>query len=95
MDSHKNPLYQKDEAEFMRERETPWRKDNKVKFSLLLEHIGSYKRLVDIGCGWGQFLCIAQEQVSEVWGVDESPARIEDCKQACSKTNLVMCGQMT
>jgi cyclopropane fatty-acyl-phospholipid synthase-like methyltransferase len=59
MNIHQKPLYKKDEAQFLWKREAFWKKDNEVKFSLLLKNIGLCQRLVDIGCGWGQFLSIS------------------------------------
>jgi ubiquinone/menaquinone biosynthesis C-methylase UbiE len=91
MNIHHEPIYKKDEAKCLREREALQKRNNQAKFSLLLENIGSCQRLVDIGCGWGQFLGMAQEYVSEVWGVDESPDRLTDIKQACPKANVVIC----
>jgi ubiquinone/menaquinone biosynthesis C-methylase UbiE len=84
-------LYKKEEAEYMRERAAVWREDNKEKFSLLLRNIGSCQRLVDIGCGCGQFLGMAQGYVSELWGVDESPDQLKDIKQSCPNANVVIC----
>jgi ubiquinone/menaquinone biosynthesis C-methylase UbiE len=91
MKMYHEPIYKKDEAKCLREREASSRKDNQVKFSLLLENIGSCHRLVDIGCGWGQFLALAQDHVPELWGVDESPDRLTDIKQICPKANVVIC----
>ena len=91
MKNHQGALYNKDRANFLREREALWEKANQAKFSLLLENLGQCQRLVDIGCGWGQFLRLAQDYVSEVWGVDESPDRTTDIKQVCSKANVVIC----
>jgi len=91
MNRHHEPIYKKHEAKCLRERETLWKKHNQVKFSLLLENIGLCQRLVDIGCGWGQFLGMAQDHVAELWGVDESPDRVKDIKQACPKANVVIC----
>jgi len=61
------------------------------KFRLLLENIGSCERLVDLGCGWGQFLSMAHNYVPELWGVDESADRLKDIKQACPKAKVVIC----
>lgn len=91
MDIHQKPLYKKDEAQFLREREAFWKKDNEVKFSLLLKNIGLCQRLVDIGCGWGQFLSMAQDYVSEIWGVDESSDMLKDIKEICPKAKVVIC----
>jgi ubiquinone/menaquinone biosynthesis C-methylase UbiE len=85
------PLYEQDEAKCLQEIEALARKDNQLKFSLLLENIGSCQRLVDIGCGWGQFLAMAQDNAAELWGVDESPDRVRNIKQACPKANVVIC----
>ncbi len=84
-------MHKRDEAEFMRERAAVWKKDNQEKFSLLLKNIGSCQRLVDIGCGWGKFLGMAQDCVSELWGVDESPDQLKDIKQVCPNANVVIC----
>lgn len=94
MKNHQGALYNKDEANFLQEREALealWKRDNQPKFSLLLENLGSCQRLVDIGCGWGQFLHLAQGYVPEVWGVDESPDRIKDIKEVCPKAKVVIC----
>lgn len=91
MNIHQKPLYKKDEAQFLWEREAFWKKDNEVKFSLLLKNIGLCQRLVDIGCGWGQFLSMAQDHVSEIWGVDESSDMLKDIKEICPKAKVVIC----
>jgi len=91
MNIHQKPLYKKDEAQFLWKRETFWKKDNEVKFSLLLKNIGLCQRLVDIGCGWGQFLSMAQDYVSEIWGVDESSDMLKDIKEICPKAKVVIC----
>jgi ubiquinone/menaquinone biosynthesis C-methylase UbiE len=91
MSIHHEPIYKKDEAKCLQKIEALARKDNQLKFSLLLEVIGSCQRLVDIGCGWGQFLAMAQEYAAELWGVDESPDRVRDFRQACPKANVVIC----
>ena len=86
-----SPLYDRDKADFLREREASRESDNEAKFSLLLEHLGACRRLLDIGCGWGQFLRLAQDAVPEVWGVDESPDRLKDIERTCPKANVVVC----
>ncbi len=91
MNIHHEPIYKKDEAKCLQEIEALARKDNQLKFFLLLENIGKCQRLVDIGCGWGQFLGMAQDHAAELWGVDESPDRVKDIKQACPKANVVIC----
>lgn len=91
MNFYHDPIYKKDEAKFLQEIEALAKRDNQLKFSLLLEIIGTCQRLVDIGCGWGQFLAMAQDYVAELWGVDESPDRVKDIKQTCPKANVVIC----
>ncbi len=90
MNTRQEPLYNKDEADYLQKQEA-FEQDNQEKFSLLLDNVGSCHRLVDIGCGWGQFLAIAQESVPELWGVDESPERLKDIKRACPKARVVIC----
>ena len=70
----RQPLYGKREAECLEVRET--RRDDDIKYGLLLEHLGECKRLVDVGAGWGQFLPRVQDRVEEIWAVDESPERM-------------------
>jgi ubiquinone/menaquinone biosynthesis C-methylase UbiE len=84
-------LYTKDAVKFLREREAFWWRDNQEKFSLLLEHLDQCRRLVDIGCGWGKFLQLAQDRVSEVWGVDESSHGLQDIASVCPKAHVVTC----
>jgi ubiquinone/menaquinone biosynthesis C-methylase UbiE len=91
VNTHNEPTYKRDEAKCLQEREAFAKKVNQAKFSLLLENVGSCQRLVDIGCGWGQFLGMAQDHIPELWGVDESPDRLADIKQACPKANVVIC----
>ena len=86
-----NPLYDRDRACSLRERELYFQGENRVKISLLLDHIGECERLVDIGCGWGQFLGMARAHVAEVWGVDESPERVRDIEAACPEARMVIC----
>lgn len=90
MKTKRKPLYRKDEAICLQKREA-FEKYNQGKFSLLLDNIDSCQRLVDIGCGWGQFLAIARDSVPELWGVDESPERLKDIKRACPKARVVIC----
>jgi ubiquinone/menaquinone biosynthesis C-methylase UbiE len=89
--SSRQPLYGADEARSLQDREGFIKKDNQLRFPLLLENLGPCRRLVDIGCGWGQFLGLAQDRVPELWGVDESPDRIEDVKRSCPKAKMVIC----
>ena len=83
------PLYGKAEAECLEVRETM--RDDGAKYGLLLEHMGTCRRLVDIGAGWGQFLAMASGQVEELWAVDESPDRAKDLRKACPKAKVVIC----
>lgn len=85
----KQPLYGKAEAECLEVRETM--RDDHIKYGLLLEHLGTCRRLVDIGAGWGQFLALASEHVEEIWAVDESPDRVEDLHKVCAKAKVVIC----
>jgi ubiquinone/menaquinone biosynthesis C-methylase UbiE len=75
----------------MRQREAWWERENCEKFSLLLQHLGRCRHLVDIGCGWGQFLLAARDHVVELWGVDESPHRLKDTKEVCPEAKMVLC----
>ncbi len=84
------PLYGQDEAQALQRQEAS-RGRGDQKLALLLEHLGPCRRLVDIGCGWGQFLQLAQERVAEVWGVDESPDRLRDIERACPRARAVIC----
>jgi ubiquinone/menaquinone biosynthesis C-methylase UbiE len=89
--SFPRPLYGADEAKSLQDREGFIEKQDQLRFPLLLENLGPCRRLVDIGCGWGQFLGLAQNHVPELWGVDESPDRIEDVKRSCPKAKMVIC----
>ncbi|KPK83678.1 MAG: hypothetical protein AMJ81_07660 [Phycisphaerae bacterium SM23_33] len=85
------PLYDKERAAASRGREEYLAREGDSKWPLLLEHIGACRRLVDLGCGWGQLLHLAAGRVEEVWGVDESPDRIKDAARACPRAKLVCC----
>lgn len=73
------------------QKQEAFEQDNQEKFSLLLDNLGLCQRLVDIGCGWGQFLAIAQDSVPELWAVDESPERLKDIKRSCPKAQVIIC----
>jgi ubiquinone/menaquinone biosynthesis C-methylase UbiE len=88
----RQPLYGAEEAKSLQDREGFIKKDNELRFRLLMENLGPCRRIVDIGCGWGQFLGLAQDRVPELWGVDESPDRIEDVRRSCPKAKMVICG---
>jgi len=88
----RKPLYGKPEAEALAERERAlWRRENSGKFAVLAPHLAGCRRAVDLGCGWGQFLRFAADRVPELWGVDESPDRIADCRDVCPQARLVQC----
>lgn len=87
---NKTPLYNKKAAEFLQKMEKYWVEDNQMKYSLLLDNIGKCERLVDIGCGWGQFLAITRDYVSEIWCVDESPYRVKDIKRVCPEAKIII-----
>lgn len=91
MSDSKNPLYKKAQADFMRAREQAWDEKQRAKYQIILDNLGLCYRLVDIGCGWGQFLQIAAEQVSEIWGVDESPDRLRDIEKTCPTAKIKIC----
>jgi len=91
MENQNGPLYDADEAACLQRREAWWGRDNDEKFALLLPQIGACRRLVDIGCGWGQFLHAAQGCAEELWGVDESPDRVKDVAEACPQARVVVC----
>lgn len=84
------PLYGKPEAKCLQSREA-MNGSKSLNYELLLKHIAPCKRLVDIGCGWGQLLALIQDRVDELWGVDESPDRIHDVQKACPKAKMVIC----
>lgn len=91
MSESKNPLYQKAQADFMRQREKAWDAKEKAKYQIILDNLDTCSRLVDIGCGWGQFLRIAADRVPEVWGVDESPERLTDIEKTCPSAKIKIC----
>jgi len=90
MKRHETPLYNKLQADALREQEVLREEENREKFALLLDNLGECGRLVDIGCGWGQFLQLASAHVAEIWGVDESPDRLEDTKKICPQARAVI-----
>jgi tRNA G46 methylase TrmB len=85
------PLYDRAAARFLRRREAGRQKDTDEKLALLLGHVGRCRRLVDVGCGWGQFLAEAAGRADEFWGVDESPDRAADAARTCPAARLVIC----
>jgi ubiquinone/menaquinone biosynthesis C-methylase UbiE len=87
----KDSLYGESEAEFFRKRAKPGDKQDLRKVDLMSNYLGGCKRLVEIGCGWGQFLGIASKKVDEVWGVDESVEMTKGIKDNCPQAKLVVC----
>jgi ubiquinone/menaquinone biosynthesis C-methylase UbiE len=90
MSKEDKTLYSDSEADFLKQREKSWDKKQQIKFDLILENLGECHRLVDVGCGWGQFLKIVCDQVEELWGLDESDQRTSDVKENCPKAKLVI-----
>jgi ubiquinone/menaquinone biosynthesis C-methylase UbiE len=86
------PLYGKAEARALRAREeAKWASETAEKCAAIEPYLAGCRRLVDIGCGWGQFLRFAVQHVPEVWGVDESADRMDDCRESCPQARLVQC----
>jgi ubiquinone/menaquinone biosynthesis C-methylase UbiE len=86
------PLYGKAEADALRAREeAKWASETAEKCAVIEPYLADCRRLVDIGCGWGQFVRFAIPRVLEVWGVDESADRMDDCREACPEARLVRC----
>jgi ubiquinone/menaquinone biosynthesis C-methylase UbiE len=84
------PLYSKIEADDLRRREVT-RAGDRRKRDLLLRHIAPCRRLLDMGCGWGQLLGLLQDRVAEPWGADECTHRARDIRKACPKAKVVIC----
>lgn len=66
---------------------------NKLYFKNKLNHLAvlSYHRLLDIGCGWGDFLEVCRDENIPYLGIDESPEAIKICKQKklnCQKVKI-------
>jgi SAM-dependent methyltransferase len=87
------PLYGRDEAAALRRREADRAADDDEKLALLLDRLGDCRRLVDIGCGWGQLLgkVAAALPDAELWGADESPDRTKDLAEVCPGAKVVVC----
>jgi ubiquinone/menaquinone biosynthesis C-methylase UbiE len=90
MSENDEALYGQSAAEFLKQREKSWDQKQLMKYDLLLENLGECHKLVDIGCGWGQFLKVVCDRVEELWGVDESIERTSDVKQNCPRAKLVI-----
>lgn len=93
MNDSETPLYGGDEAAALRRREADRAGDDDEKLALLLERLGDCRRLVDIGCGWGQLLAkvAAASAEAELWGADESPDRAKDIAEVCPGAKVVVC----
>ena len=85
----RGPLYGKREAACSQWREAV-RESDRERFELLAAHATPCGHLVDIGCGWGQFLGLVQSRVDEIWAVDESADRIRDVQQSCSAARMIL-----
>ena len=88
-DRDNKPLYGKGESECLAVRETM--RDDEQKYQLLLDRLDGCRRLLDVGAGWGQFLDLAADHVSELWAVDESPDRVTDITKRCPQAKVVIC----
>ncbi len=64
---------------------------DRLKYEMMLQFVTPCRRLVDIGCGWGQFLHLVEDRADELWAVDESPDRARDIRRACPKAKMVVC----
>jgi len=91
MTDSQDHLYHQAQADFMKEREKSWDNKQKAKYKLLIDKLGNCRTLVDIGCGWGQFLQLVENIVDEIWGVDESPERLKDIETTCPSAKIAIC----
>jgi len=89
------PLYGRDAAAALRRREACRLEADGEKFRLLLDAMRrrEFRRLVDIGCGWGQLLAEVAAALPDVelWGVDESPDRAREVAASCPAAKVVLC----
>jgi ubiquinone/menaquinone biosynthesis C-methylase UbiE len=88
--SYRQPLYDKAKAQFLRGRESPFKTENQEKTDLIRQRIGDYRRLVDVGCGWGQLLSALREEVPDLWGLDESRHRLKGIRTACPEARVLI-----
>jgi ubiquinone/menaquinone biosynthesis C-methylase UbiE len=89
--SHRPPLYDAARAGFFREWEAPFRIETREKIALIRQRLGDCRRLVDIGCGWGQLLATLQGDVPELWGVDESRDQVKGITESCPAARILIC----
>jgi ubiquinone/menaquinone biosynthesis C-methylase UbiE len=83
-----SPLYSKDAAEALTQRE---RADQRVqeRIRLVLDRLGKCESFLDVGCGSGQYLrAVAAHGVARVVGVDESSDRLEEARRTCPRAEL-------
>jgi ubiquinone/menaquinone biosynthesis C-methylase UbiE len=90
MTDNRKPLYGPNESSSARQREA-LRETDRERFELLLAHTPPGCRLVDVGCGWGQFLGLVEDRCREIWAVDESPHRITDVRRECPRARMIVC----
>ncbi len=86
--STQEPLYSKDAAEALTQRE---RANQRVqgRIQLVLDRLGKCESFLDIGCGSGQYLrAVAAHGVTHVVGIDESPDRLAEARRACPHAEL-------
>lgn len=86
--STQEPLYSKEAAEALTQRERANRRLQE-RIQLVLDRLGECRAFLDIGCGSGQYLkAVATRGVPRTAGVDESPDRLEEARRACPKAEL-------
>jgi SAM-dependent methyltransferase len=56
----------------------------------MLRHLPAGGRVVDIGCGWGQFLALAGAAGRELYGLDESRDRVAPVREAAPEARIVI-----
>ncbi|MFN4218529.1 MAG: class I SAM-dependent methyltransferase [Candidatus Bipolaricaulia bacterium] len=86
--SAQEPLYSKDAAEALTQRE---RSNQRLqeRIQLVLSRLGECESFLDIGCGSGQYLrAVAAHGVRRVVGIDESPDRLAEARRACPHAEL-------
>ncbi len=86
--STQEPLYSKDAAEALTQRE---RANQRLqgRVQLVLDRLGECKSFLDIGCGSGQYLrAVAAHGVPRVVGIDESPDRLDEARHTCPHAEL-------